>query len=724
MRKLCILLLIMFFTVSCFSQQFDWNIYTSLFRINDLCYTNSKVWCATEGGLLAYDINNQKVETWTLQNGLASNLVTSVISDSDNILWLGFDNGLIQIFDLQSSEFSTIFDYRENKITCLKSAGDSLFVGLDIGVSLYIKSRREVKETYKHLGYDIQVDLPVKDIEIVEHTIWAATEEGLAYSQLNNTNLLDPANWTNVFAEDGLPSSMITSLLNYNNTIYVGTDKLLAREAGDSWENIPADTYFKSSGILDMATHGSELYILSGNGVYQLKNDILQRIAEGFSNGTSLTCTDMAVWTGTERGLKYISENEQNWNMYIPDTPQSNIFKDLTMDKKSNLWCAVTGGFCSFNGEKWSVYDKTNIPGLLSEDMRAVTVDNFNNIWVGSWGGGIILITPDSTFQFFNANNDYLGGVSEDNEYAVVPDMMVDHNGAVWILNYRSDKKSYLISVVKDSTTGDFIWTYYATQDSLLSCITEDSYGRKWIGTENNGVFVLDDNNTPTIKNDDYFAGTLKKADGLESEEITSLAADESGGVWIGTTVGLYYYFNSLTPNYQIPSQYVQSLLLDGFDNLWVGMDQGLSFFPSDSYFGENYNAENSLLTSNNVQSFTLDNTTGNLYIGTDRGLTCIQTPYAEPELNLNNVIMYPNPFKVGEHTSVTIDNLAQNTAVYIYSPSGYLVRSFTQNEIDGKMIKWDGTNKAGDYVASGVYIVVAAIQEGETNVGKLAVIH
>jgi len=723
-KKIWLLLLILLLVTSGYSSNFDWSIHTSLYTVNDLCYKNGIIWCATEGGFFAYDINSQEVRKWTLQNGLAYNLVTSVVSDSDNILWLGFDNGLIQTFDLQNDEFSTIFDYRENRITCLNSVGDSLFVGLDIGLSLYIKSRREVKETYKHLGYDIQVDLPVQDIEILEDTVWAATEQGLAYSQLNNTNLLDPANWTNVFAEDGLPSSNITSLLSYNDSIYAGTDKLLSRKKGDSWENVSADQHFKSSGILDMATNGSELYVLAGNGVYFLQNDMLQRIAAGFSNGISLTCTNTEVWTGTERGLKYISEDQQNWKSFIPDSPQSNVFKDLAMDKENNVWCAVTGGFCSFNGDNWLVYDKTNIPDLLSEDMRAVTVDNSNNIWMGSWGGGIILIKPDSTFQFFNAGNDFLGGVSEDKDYAVVPDMMVDHNGAVWILNYRSDKKSYLISVVNDSTSGEFIWTYYSTQDSLLSCITEDVYGRKWIGTENNGVFVIDDNNTPTIKSDDYFAGTLKKADGLESEEITSLTADESGGVWIGTTVGLYYYFNSLTPNYQIPSQYVQSLFLDGFDNLWVGMDQGLSFFPSDSYFGENYNAENSLLTSNNVQSFTLDNTTGNLYIGTDRGLTSIQTPYAEPEPNLNNMVVYPNPFKVGEHSSVTIDNLARNTAVHIYSPSGYLVRRFTQEEVNGKMIKWNGTNKAGDYVASGVYIIVAAVKEGETNVGKLAVIH
>ncbi len=696
-----------------------------MYTINDLCYKNGIVWCATEGGIFAYDPSNQEVKQWTRLNGLASNFVTSMASDSNEIIWLGFNNGLIQKFDINNFNFYTIFDYQGNSITCLNSVGDSLFVGLDLGLSLYIKSKQEVKETYKQLGLDLQVELPVRDIVIASNNIWAATEQGLAYSQLNNTNLLDPANWTNFFAENGLPSSNITSLLSYDNTIYVGTDKLLARKAGNTWENVQTDQHFKSSGVRDLAFTDTELHVLSGNGIYKLTDDRLNRIASGFSNGISLTCTDIEVWTGTERGLKYTFPDQQNWNIFVPNCSQSNVFKDLAMDKKGNLWCAVTGGFSSFDGESWQVYDKSNISDLISENMYAVVVDNSNNVWIGSWGGGIVLLKNDSTFQFFNAQNDFLGGISDDHDYAVVSDMMVDHNGAVWILNYRSDKKSYLISVVNDTTTGDFIWTYYTTQDSLLSCITEDSYGYKWIGTDNNGVFVIDDKNTPTITSDDYFAGTLKTSDGLESEEIKSLTADKNGGVWIGTAIGLYYYYyNSLTPNYQIPSQYVQSLLLDGFDNLWVGMDQGLSFFATDDFFGEHYNEENSQLTSNDILSFELDNSTGNLYVGTSKGLTCLQTPYAEPEPNLNNVLVYPNPFILGKHSSVTIDNLALNTTVNIYSPSGYLIKNFSQDEVKGKMIRWDGKNESGDYVAGGVYLIVTAIKEGETKVGKLAVIH
>ncbi|MFO7890665.1 MAG: two-component regulator propeller domain-containing protein, partial [bacterium] len=555
MKRIWILLLLGILVKSGLSSDFKWKTYTSLFNINDLCYKNGIIWCATEGGIFAYDPSTQAVKEWTRQNGLANNQVNCLVSDAEGIIWLGFDNGLLQKFNIQTFEFQTIFDYQGNSITCLNAVGDSLFVGLDLGLSLYIKSRQEVKETYKQLGLDLQVELPVRDIVVEDNTIWTATEQGLAYSKLNNTNLLDPANWTNLFAENGLPSSNITGLIRYNTTIYVGTDKLLARKAGDTWENVKTDQHFRTSGVNDLSLNDTELYVLSGNGLYKLTDDRLIRIGRGFSNGISLTCTNTEIWTGTDRGLKFILQGMQDWDTFIPDCPQSNIFEDLTMDKKGNLWCAVKGGFSRFDGESWQVYDKTNLPDMQSDDMRAVVVDDFNNKWLGSWGGGIVLLKNDSTFQFFNARNDYLGGISENHDYAVVPDMTVDHNGAVWLLNYRSDERTYLISAVNDSSSGDFIWTYYnILQDSLPNCITEDFYGRKWIGTDNNGVFVIDDNNTPAIKSDDDFAGTLTKADGMESNEITSLAADKNGGVWIGTKVGLYYYYNVLNPQYQVQS--------------------------------------------------------------------------------------------------------------------------------------------------------------------------
>lgn len=729
MKKFIFFLLLTVVSISARGSDFDWQTYTSMFNINDVCYRNGIIWCATDGGFFGYDPQDQEFISWTNTEGLVSNKVTALEAENNDIIWLGFDNGLIQKFDMNSYQFETVYDYKDNIITSLKFVGDSLFVGLDIGLSLYILSRSEVKETYRQLGYDIQVELPVKDICIARGKIWAATEQGLACSELGNTNLLDPSNWENIVSADGLPSSAVTSVVSFENIVYAGTDSGIAKNENNEWVCLYGDDYYNNAGIRDIAINQTDMYVLAENGVYKLINDRLNRIGSGFFEGITLMCTDLKVWAGTDRGLKYCYYSLEEWNDVIPDCPKDNRFSDLTVDKNGKLWCMSAArdgtGFSLYDGEKWTVYDKLNIPGLKSESMCSVVEDNSGNIWIGTWGGGIVLIRNDSTFQFFNAENGYLGGIPNFPNYAVVSDMMVDHNGTVWILNYKTDNDFPLISVVKDSVTQDFIWTYYEDSnfDILLRTITEDIYGRKWIGSDNKGVFVFYDNNTPADKSDDTFAGTLNKSDGLDSNEIKALAADKTGGVWIGTASGLYYYFNSLTRNYQVPSQYVQALLIDGFSNLWVGTDEGISFFPSGSYYGEHFNADNSPLASNDVNSFVLDNFTGNLYTGTSKGLSCIKTPYAEPEPNLENLIVYPNPFKPDEHVRVTIDNLAENSAVSIYTPSGYLVKSFSQEEIKGKLIYWNGKNEAGEYTASGVYLVVAAIEDGKTKVAKLAVV-
>ena len=59
----------------------------------------------------------------------------------------------------------------------------------------------------------------------------------------------------------------------------------------------------------------------------------------------------------------------------------------------------------------------------------------------------------------------------------------------------------------------------------------EDSYGRVWVATNDNGVVVIDNDNTVHI--------TYK--DGLTSSSIRAFAEDKEGNVYVGSTAGVCY---------------------------------------------------------------------------------------------------------------------------------------------------------------------------------------
>ena len=81
------------------------------------------------------------------------------------------------------------------------------------------------------------------------------------------------------------------------------------------------------------------------------------------------------------------------WNIYTS-------FKDVTNISTSNdmVWVATTGGLFSFNinSPSTSMNKYTSQDGLLSNQLNAVAIDNFGNIWSGGSDGSLNFYTPIS----------------------------------------------------------------------------------------------------------------------------------------------------------------------------------------------------------------------------------------------------------------------------------------------------------------------------------------
>ena len=82
----------------------------------------------------------------------------------------------------------------------------------------------------------------------------------------------------------------------------------------------------------------------------------------------------------------------------------------------------------------------------------------------------------------------------------------------------------------------------------------------------------------------------------------------------------------------------------------------------------------------------------------------------------------YPNPVTPDYNGLITVVGLSYDADVKIVSSNGALIAEGRSN---GGSFTWDGKDKNGDRVASGVYMVVAATSEGKKGtVCKIAVIN
>ena len=88
-----------------------------------------------------------------------------------------------------------------------------------------------------------------------------------------------------------------------------------------------------------------------------------------------------------------------------------------------------------------------------------------------------------------------------------------------------------------------------------------------------------------------------------------------------------------------------------------------------------------------------LDNTTGELFIGTSAGLCSYMTDSSQPsdKMTKDNVYAYPNPVSPDYHGLITVVGLTLNADVKIVTANGALVAEGRSN---GGTFTWDGCDK------------------------------
>lgn len=708
------------------SQIWEWKTFTSSRQIRDMVYTDNHLWCATEGGLIVLDVSTGQFDKWTNTEGLASTNLTCIAKDEENNIWIGSQEGILQQYHPDQGAWFTLYDFKGYPIHCIEVLGDSLFIGLDIGISVYLISRQEVKETYKHLGVLLEPEIPVYDIRIFQNQLWALTADYLTHTDLTNTNLLDPQFWIPE-SPDPLLQPEIRAIAVYDERIYTGTDQgVYERTESGAWSIIDETEEMSVVHFLK----ADELFMMTETALYRLKPSWAP-VKNDFPTILSSAYDGYTLFIGTIRGIYFMTDNQ--WQSYIPDGPDGNFFSDLAVDEQGGLWCCT----CDYRGNsgngiyyyakgQWTSFNRSNTPALGTDLVTNVVVDYQNRKWFGTWGKGLAVLTGDTTWNFYRPENGYLDGIEGAANYAVVKKLAVDLNNTLWILNRQAENGQCLVSVTKDD-----IWTYYGYRDGLSNTyvwdIAVDGYNRKWISTalvggSASGAFVYDDNFTPEDKGDDRVS-SLSSSDGLLSGNVQAVAVDEDNIVWLGTDLGLNYFSGSdLKESYGI-SENVRTLMVDGANNLWMGTGNGICFLSNETREWTCFNTNNSGLVHDEVISLALDPNSGTIYIGTSGGLSLLKTPFSYPIDHFADLRIYPNPFIIDEHKQVLIENLPRDVTVSILSSQGYQVLQKKPADVFGNTYAWDGKDQSGREVPAGIYIVMVNSVKGERAIGKLAVI-
>lgn len=722
----------------------DWKNYTNM---KDVAYTLSyenNIWAATGGGAFLFNSADSTYQQFTQSEGLSNQILTALTLDSENTAWFGARNGAINIYYPQEERFASILDIvnsdkKFKQINCLIADRDTIYACTDFGVSVFNRKNLTLDDTYQKLG---EFPSETKVIHLFkEELLYVSTDEGIAIQKLGTSNLTSPDSWNSYFYGEEVPADTVSRILRFNGEIIAGTNKGILRFINNSWNSF----LLSDKIILDIKIYNNELYILTDRSIVK-------------SNGTSED-TILRIDNTDPKNFDIISENEfiiasakgvikangTELKYYFPNGPASNLFNHLAVDSKGHLWSG-TGkngagvGVYEFDGYQWINHNSSNTPLITSNDYHRVFA-GAQNVYYCSWGFGFIQNNNGDLTKYDALNTD-MKGISDDSLYVVISAVKEDAKINRWVLNYWSANRQVLAKITPNDewTFYQFDYPYDISNTDLTIDLEIDQYGTKWFsvqtGTQaDKGLFYFNENGIAGDAETTY--GRLTSNDGLSTGLITALAVDQRGELWVGKSPGIDIIFNPSHPQASqighvraFANQNVKCIAVDPINRKWIGTTEGLFVMSSDgNTVLAHYTSKNSPIPFDDIKSVAIDAETGLVYIGTDFGLSSLKTASVNAKQQFDEIFVYPNPYKIGDgkETILNIDGLIKNSSLKILTISGKLVREIdanTDNSPGGRIGFWDGKDQNGNFVDSGIYIIIAYDSDGSNvHTSKVAVL-
>ena len=237
-----------------------------------------------------------------------------------------------------------------------------------------------------------------------------------------------------------------------------------------------------------------------------------------------------------------------NWGLE-EGLPQNTV-NSILQTSDGYIWLSTQEGLVRFDGVRFKVYDKRNVPEITTSYIRTLCEDSKGNLWVGTNGGGAVCIN-DGKFKLY-ANHEE---VPENQVFRIIE----DSSGSIWF------GTSGGLTRLKNSRFKTFT-VKQGLSDNQVRSLLEDSKGFLWIGTER-GL------NRMNLQNETI--ATYGKGNGLLNETIWSIYEDREGVLWFGTYGGGLARregngFVSFTTEHGLTGDIIKDIYQDRDGNMWI----------------------------------------------------------------------------------------------------------------------------------------------------------
>lgn len=607
---------------------------------NDVIQTNDGIlWVGSYSGLYRYNGTSfQYMNTFD-----AVKNVNCLFVDSEGRLWIGTnDNGVV--LSINESITSTVDDKQglpNNSVRCITQSSDGMYY---IGTSDCMAVAR------------LQTGITI--IDKIDDILYAKSA-----SPDNNGNVaVTTAAGKLYILKDGkiryeIPDTVEGNTFTCctfadNGELYAGTSdgRMLVFSVGEKEAKCTDEVTCSSLTGLNCIYIYDEntVWVLADNGIGRIfsKKEFEHLETEGFNYSLEKMAIDYQgnLWIASSRmGL-----------MQLSASPFTDLFADYGLESSvvnttalSNdlIYIGTDGGLIILDTVKESSVENELTKALADARVRCIIKDKNNDLWICSYGQGLIKYTKDGKVKRFDGE-----------EYGIGSRVRVCMELSDGSLAVGGDKGLYFIE--KDKVTDRLIFGEDMGAAKVL-CLYEKPDGTLLAGTDGNGITVLENRKV---------AGSFTREDGLTSDVILRMVGDsDKNDVFVATGNGLCYLSDEkITVFGNFPYSNNFDLILDDDGELFVPGSSGIYVCTRDDLLsGKPFdyiilNSKAGLmgsLTSNAWNAIDEDKT---VYFSTDRGvfkvnLDAYRTKRRFYRLMISEILLDGQPFPSKRGAGLTI---------------------------------------------------------------------
>ena len=585
------------------------------------------------------------------EQGLTNLGVKTLYQDRTGFIWLGTENGVFRYEGVRFRQYGAEKGLTPNVSASMGEGPDgAMLVGNQSGLFRLRGDRFEAvpmpgaKRVFGYAG-----------IARIGDTTWIATDAGLLGAVVGPDGKL--------LLQPGPPSPDSTrpdarSILVDQGSIWWGCGGSLCKStptAARQWqtEDVGARTGLKKLGVSAMIRDRE------GNLWVQQNRRLVGLMAGGakfeepvpplppVGTGTFGLDSDGKLLVPTTDGLA-IRENGQ-FRMIGRTSGLLPPVYSVLQDNEGSVWLGLAGrGLAKWMGyNEWESY--TAQSGLTGETVYEIAPRENGEAWVG---------TESGLFHGNRNGNEWTWQLQKAVERIPIHAVRPQRDGKLWL---GTDGKAVALFNPKG---GGLTW--YGPQQGLdgklAYALLVDSADGVWVGTES-GIFILEKgakafqrvSAVPKTRtwaleeapNGDIWAGTsdglwwrsgqtwrrFTEKDGLRSNSVLSIAADKTGGVWIGYrltgTITRLEWGPTGTPVIKhmptLPGPVSNITYFLNFDHqgrLWAGSNFGVQVLSADGTRWDRYDHRDGLVWDDcDLHGFAAD-PDGHIWIGTSGGLS------------------------------------------------------------------------------------------------------